>query len=146
MAKFKKLLALVLSICLICAVGIVSVSAANADKNADVSAAFDGIKVHYYCEDGTPTIYYWNSFPQNKETSYPGPAMTSEGNNWYNYTFNGVTKINMLFVVNGEQSPELTRTSAGEYWYKGNRWYSSNPGELDSPERVDFRENSIYFR
>ena len=145
MAKFKKLLALVLSICLICAVGIVSVSAANADKNADVSAAFDGIKVHYYCEDGTPTIYYWNSLPQNKETSYPGPAMTSEGNNWYNYTFNGVTKINMLFVVNGEQSPELTRKSAGEYWYKGNRWYNSNPGELDSPERVDFRENSIYF-
>lgn len=43
--------------------------------------------------------------------------MTSEGNNYYKYTFNDVTKINMMFVTNGKQSAELTRNT-GEWWYK----------------------------
>ena len=70
--------------------------------------------------------------------------MTSEGNNWYRYTFSGKTKINMLFVKNGVQSAELTRET-GEWWYKNNRWYSKDPAQADSYERVDMREDSIYF-
>ncbi len=118
MAKFKKILALVLSVCVLCTVGVLAVTAAPVDADAETGAA--GIIVHYYCENGTPTIYYWNSLPTNKETSYPGPAMTSEGNHYFKYTFSDVTKINMLFVVNGVQSAELTRNS-GEWWYKGSR-------------------------
>ena len=143
MTKIKKIVALVLCVCVVLAVGIFSASAATTDDGND-TAASSGIKVHYYCEDGAPSIYYWNSLPQNISTDYPGPKMTAEGDNYYGYTFNDVTKINMMFVTNGEQSAELTRNS-GEWWYKNKRWYDHHPGELDSPERVDFRENSIYF-
>lgn len=143
MTKIKKIVALVLCVCVVLAVGIFSASAATTDDGND-TAASSGIKVHYYCEDGVPSIYYWNSLPQNISTDYPGPKMTAEGNNYYGYTFNDVTKINMMFVTNGEQSAELTRNS-GEWWYKNKRWFNHHPGELDSPERVDFRENSIYF-
>ena len=116
MAKIKKLLALILSICVICTVSVMSVSAANTDDDNDTSAS-STITVHYYCEEGTPTIYYWNSLPKNISTEYPGVKMTSEGNNYYKYTFNDVTKINMMFVTNGKQSAELTRNT-GEWWYK----------------------------
>lgn len=91
MAKIKKLLALILSICVICTVSVMSVSAANTDDDDDTSAS-STITVHYYCEEGTPTIYYWNSLPKNISTEYPGVKMTSEGNNYYKYTFNDVTK------------------------------------------------------
>ena len=103
-----------------------------------------GITVHYYCESGTPTIYYWNSLPTNMETSYPGKAMTAEANNFYKYTFPNVTKINMLFVVNGVQSEELTRKT-GEWWYKNKRWFDHDPGQVVPWDRSDLREDSIYF-
>ncbi len=142
MKKFKMFVAVVLTILTIAGVAVVSVNAATTTSE---KTSASGITVHYYSENGIPSIYYWNSLPENIETNYPGPAMTAEGSNWYKYTFNNVTKINMLFVVNGVQSAELTRNASGEYWYKGKRWYKSNPSELDSAERVDFRENSIYF-
>lgn len=142
MKKFKMFIAFALIILTISGAAVVS---ANAATTTSEKTSASGITVHYYSENGIPSIYYWNSLPENIETTYPGPTMTSEGSNWYKYTFNNVTKINMLFVVNGVQSAELTRNASGEYWYKGKRWYKSNPDELDSAERVDFRENSIYF-
>ena len=129
MAKFKKILALILAVCVVCTVAVMSTSAATVDNDSNTSAS-SSIKVHYYCENGAPTIYYWNSLPQNISTDYPGKAMTKEGNNYYGYTFNNVTKINMLFVTNGEQSAELTRNT-GEWWYKNKRWFSHDPGEAD---------------
>ena len=110
---------------------MISVNSAEVapDADSEVSAA-TGITIHYYCESGTPTIYYWNALPQNKVTNYPGPAMTSEGNKYYKYTFSDVTKINFLFVTNGVQSDELTRTT-GEWWYKDKRWYNHDPSQVD---------------
>ena len=143
MAKMKKLLALILSICVICTVSVMSVSAANTDDDNDTSAS-GTITVHYYCEEGTPTIYYWNSLPKNISTEYPGVKMTSEGNNYYRYTFNDVTKINMMFVTNGKQSAELTRNT-GEWWYKNKKWYSKNPEDVQDFDRTDLREDSLYF-
>lgn len=143
MAKIKKILALILSVCVVCTVAIVSVSAASVDNDSNTSAS-SSIKVHYYCESGAPTVYYWNSLPQNISTSYPGVRMTSEGSGYYGYTFNNVTKINMMFVTNGKQSSELTRNS-GEWWYKNNRWYNHDPSETDDWTRTDLREDSIYF-
>lgn len=143
MARIKKILAFALSVCLICTIGVIAATAAPVDEGAQVEAD-SGITVHYYCERGTPYIYYWNSLPTNISTTYPGKAMTSEGSNYYKYTFSGKTKINMLFVVNGEQSAELTRNT-GEWWYKGNRWYSHDPSQVDDWDRSDLREDSIYF-
>ena len=38
--------------------------------------------------------------------------MTAEGDNSYCYTFDNVTKINMMFVTNGTQSAEQQETAA----------------------------------
>ena len=110
MAKIKKILALILTVCVVCSVAIISAGAAAAEVDSNTSAS-SGITVHYYCEEGTPSVYYWNSLPQNISTDYPGPKMTAEGDNYYKYTFDNVTKINMVFVTNGEQSKELTRNT-----------------------------------
>ena len=144
MSKFKKILALVLTLCVICTIGVISVNSAEVAPDADSEVSAGGITLHYYCESGTPTIYYWNALPQNKVTNYPGPAMTSEGNKYYKYTFSDVTKINFLFVTNGVQSDELTRTT-GEWWYKDKRWYNHDPSQVDPINRTDLRGDSIYF-
>ena len=144
MTKVKKLIALMLVVCIAATVGIVSVSAATVDDAESVQAKYDGIKVHVYSEDGAPNIYYWNSLPQNIATDYPGPKMTAEGNNSYGYTFDNVTKINMMFVTNGTQSAVTTRNS-GEWWYKNGRWSSKSWDDFDDWKRTDLREDSIYF-
>ncbi|MDY4813702.1 MAG: starch-binding protein, partial [Ruminococcus sp.] len=118
MTKTRKLLAIFLTIATI--LSIASVSAFSASTESV------GITVHYYSESGTPNIYYWNALPTNIQTEYPGPTMVSEGNGWYKYTFSDKTKINLMFVTQGNQSNELTRTT-GEWWYKGTRWYSKDP-------------------
>ena len=144
MTKVKKLIALMLVVCIAATVGIVSVSAATVDDAESVQAKYDGIKVHVYSEDGAPNIYYWNSLPQNIATDYPGPKMTAEGDNSYCYTFDNVTKINMMFVTNDTQSAETTRNS-GEWWYKNGRWSSKSWNDFDDWQRTDLREDSIYF-
>lgn len=146
MAQFKKVLAIILAVCVLCTVGVVAVSAAVTGEGEEAAepVGAGGITVHYRCESGTPSIYYWNSLPSNIETTYPGPTMTSEGNSWFRYVFNNVTKINMLFIVNGEQSAELTRNT-GEWWYKNSRWYDHDPDQITEWDRTDLREDSIYF-
>lgn len=146
MAHLKKGLAIVLAVCMLIAVGVVAASAVNVGEGEQAAepVGAGGITVHYYCENGTPTIYYWNSLPTNMVTNYPGQAMTAEANNFYRYTFSNVTKINMLFVVNGTQSAELTRNT-GEWWYKNKKWYDHDPGQITVWDRTDLREDSIYF-
>ena len=128
MAHIKKVLAVLLAVCVLLTVGVVAATAAAVDvaEDEDASVGAGGITVHYYSESGTPNIYYWNSLPTNQVTTYPGPKMTAESNNFYKYTFSNLTKVNMLFVVNGKQSPELTRNT-GEWWYKNNKWYNHDP-------------------
>lgn len=118
-----------------------SVNASAAEVTAEESKA-SGITVHYKSDSGTPTVYYWNSLPSDTDTNYPGDAMTPEGDGWYSYSFPGIDKINLQFIVNGNRTAELTRTSAGEYWYDGNRWSSGHGNEW---ERTDMRQDSIYF-
>ena len=144
MTKVKKLIALMLVVCIAATVGIVSVSAATVDDAESVQAKYDGIKVHVYSEDGAPNIYYWNSLPQNIATDYPGPKMTAEGDNSYCYTFDNVTKINMMFVTKCTQSAETTINS-GEWWYINGRWSSKSWNDFDDWQRTDLREDSIYF-
>lgn len=144
MKSIKKLIAAVLAVAIIASVAVFTSAAATTDKE---KTAAGGITVHYYCESGVPSIYYWNSLPTNIETTYPGVTMTRDtamGNGWYKYSFADKTKINMLFVVNGVQSAELTRET-GEWWYKNNRWYSKDPSQVAAVERTDMREDSIYF-
>lgn len=113
-------------------------------------AAESSIIIHYYSETKNPYIYYWNALPENIVTDYPGVAMTADsqqGDNWYSYTFDGCTKINMLFTnSDGSQVTgiELTRGD-GEWWYKNGRWYTHHPNEGNiNQEKTDFREETVY--
>lgn len=141
----KKLVAILMVLTLAMSALVVSASAAQTDKE---STGTTGITVHYYTEKGTPSVYYWNALPENISTEYPGVKMTSEGNNYYRYTFSSVSKINLQFIESdGTQGKELTRnTNSGtnEFWYKGNRWYNKQPSDTEY-ERTDLREDSIYF-
>ncbi len=122
----------------------------NADLTADAENASDKITVHYYCDNGTPFVYYWNSLPDNREIEYPGVRMQPDsdtGDNWYVYTFDGVYKINLQFICSGEASREYTRTKAGEYYLKNGKWTTLSPNDPRNVEyeRGDLREDSIYF-
>lgn len=148
MNKYKKLFALILSLIITVSAGAVSVNAAVSDK-AESADSSDTITVHFKCKDTEPYIYYWNSLPKNIETDYPGEKMTkdsSQGEDWYSYTFKDLTKVNMIFTdKDGNQlSRELTRNS-GEWWCKNNIWRNANPDKADPVESVDFREETIYF-
>lgn len=149
MKVLNKTIAVILAVMLVITAGIVCVSAASINEEKAQAETASGITVHYKAKGtGTPTVYYWNSLPQNiTEPTYPGKSMTADaeqGENWFTYTFDNVTKINMLFIENGEQSKELTRGASGEYWYKNGIWYTTNPEKLD-PLSSDMREETIYF-
>ena len=147
MKQSRKIIALFLALLLAVSVGVIS-TAAVTSKKANTKDS-DGITVHFKSEEVEPYIYYWNSLPKNIETQYPGVKMTkdaNEGANWYTYTFNDVTKINMLFTdKDGKQlSNELTRNS-GEWWYAKKIWRNQNPDKTPQSDTVDFREDTIYF-
>lgn len=123
----------------------------------DLDAAEDAsITIHYYAADGeVPSIYFWNALPQDMETVWPGQPMTMESENWYQYTFDDVDKINFLFTYGLKQTEDLTRKT-GEWWYKNGKWYKSKPASsnssedekpvvIDKPDTYDFREETIYF-
>jgi len=83
----RKIIAAFIGVVMITSLAVVTTSAAD-DKAK-------GITVHYYCEEGAPTIYYWNSLPENIETKYPGEAMDKDpdmGKNWYKYTFDNLLR------------------------------------------------------
>lgn len=156
MKKLTKLAALLLVLVMAVGVGIVGISAAEEEKvRTAASSDSAGITVYYKCEGKTPYIYYWNALPKNMETAYPGVKMTkdtTQGENWYKYTFKDATKVNFIFTdgtntLEGQLSGELTRTS-GEWWYKNKRWKSKNPelggGDTDY-SNTDMREDTIYF-
>lgn len=148
MTKFKSIIALILALTLVVSVSVITTAAVASEKKP-ASADTTGITVHFKSADVEPYIYYWNSLPENIETTYPGVKMqkdATEGENWYTYTFKDVTKINMLFTdKDGNQlSNELTRNT-GEWWYNKRIWRNSNPDKIVQNDSIDFREDTIYF-
>ena len=145
--SIKRILSLALSLAILCAVCAFSLNAVSAEE--DTQPTETKIIVHFKSEDTAPYVYYWNSLPQNIECEYPGVAMekdSSQGDDWYTFTFDDVTKINLLFTDRyGKQlSSELTRNT-GEWWYKNRIWRSSNPDNQEVSDSIDFREDTIYF-
>jgi hypothetical protein len=66
-------------------------------------------------------IHHWDAQPSGviSNSNWPGPAMVSLGNDWYEYTFSGITSTNLLFNNGGSgvQTIDLSRTGQGEYYY-----------------------------
>ena len=84
-------------------------------------------------------IYTWGSSDSNLEKKHQ--SMTKEGSsNWYTITLN-VTKSNIIFTKeaggwNGQTS-DLVQT-AGEWWYKDNKWTNYNPEDSVPPVLTSF--------
>ena len=141
------------------------------DDDDDKEPVNTSIKVHFKSSWGQPNIYYWNTSPSSSVKNWPGTSMTSEGNNWYYYEIPNVSSANLIFNGNGNQTGDLSRT-AGEWWFKDNQWYSSNPEnvfddddkeddkddddtdnddtndgdkDVNTGDRTDFRDETIYF-
>ncbi|WP_207729678.1 alpha-amylase family glycosyl hydrolase [Clostridium cibarium] len=123
------------------------------------------VKVHFKSTWGQSKIYYWNASPGSLKSGWPGDEMSSEGNDWYGYELKGVDSTNLIFNNGKNQTADLSRTK-GEWWYKDNNWYESNPEvdpnpdpkpdpkpdpgpgpkpNPDSDNRTDFRDETIYF-
>lgn len=149
MTKIKKWCALVLSVMLVAAMGIVSANAADESIEEVGASAEKGITIHYQnSELAQPYVYLWNSLPTNSamSDSYPGEKMTASSNGWFTYVINDVTAVNMIFTdKDGNQYSRELRRTTGEWWYRNNRWTNHNPDDVDPVSSVDMREESIYF-
>ena len=127
--------------------GIVSV-----DTDASQVAAEEGITVHFVSDWDKANVYYWNAMPDDMETSWPGENMSKDDDGYYTYTFQGVSKINLLFTNGSQQTEDLT-VKSGEWWYNGKKWSKKKPssgggGSTTEPvpfNKRDFREETIYF-
>jgi len=78
------------------------------------------------------TIWAWDA--NGEEGNYfsdkwPGKTINdSDGDGWNDYTFAGVSEINLIFSNDGQdKTSDLIRDRVGEYWYYQNRWYDVNP-------------------
>jgi glycosidase len=82
-------------------------------------------------------IWAWNKngAAGNLFSSWPGEAMTDEGNTWYKYTFYEAYSLNLLFSNSGnDKTSDLSITASGEYWYNGEEFLLKNPDEEEIGE------------
>lgn len=88
-----------------------------------------GIKVHLKTTWTTPKIYYWSvvATPAISNATWPGAAMTDEGNGWWGYELTNATSANIIFSNNGtSQTADLSRTT-GNWNYENGAWSAANP-------------------
>lgn len=118
------------------------------DTNAGQVAAEEGITIHFVSDWDKANVYYWNALPKDMETSWPGESMSKDEDGYYTYTFQGVSKINLLFTNGSQQTADLS-VKSGEWWYNGKKWSSKKPNNtVTDPvpfDKRDFREETIYF-
>lgn len=102
-------------------------------KTSELSFATVKDKIILHAYDWTH-CYAWTGSSNALLGQWPGKAMTKEGTSkWYGITLD-VTSVNIVFNNNGTgQTADLSRTEAGEYWYKNNKWYDYNPDDTESP-------------
>ena len=139
--KRKLLISILMAVVLLCGSFLATSLVASAASDSKII-------VHFYTKDWkSPRVYYWNAHPTNIKTTWPGKKMTSEGDNWFTYTFEGKTKINLIFNDGGSnQTDDLEDIKSGEWWYKNGKWTPKNPDDHTDYERSgDFRDETIYF-
>lgn len=89
------------------------------------------ITVHYYNLNSwsNPYIYYYTNTEQ--PVSWPGVAMTSDGNGWYSYDIYGFEEVEIIFSNNGaNQVPAQNQpgyTVTDEKWFLNGTQYNSEP-------------------
>lgn len=118
------------------AAGTATITVTTQDGNKTAACAVTvtaapSFTVHFYKPASWGTaikIYWWNALPSGilADGTWPGVAMTSEGNGWYAYTFTNISSTNLIFNDGSNQTADLNRDRNG--WYMNNTWYDSNPG------------------
>ena len=93
--------------------------------------AAETVKVHFKCESGTPSIFYWNvDGKYNNPVKWSGVKMLPEGDDWYSYSINNAKSANLLFTYSGKMTKDYAKKS-GEWWYMDNQWYDKKPSNSD---------------
>lgn len=91
----------------------------------------DTITVHYYNENNwsNPYIYYY--YGGNTGASWPGNAMSFEGDGWYSYTIYNYSTAYVIFSDNGSnQNPAQNEQGfqvSDEMWYYKGSWSTEMP-------------------
>jgi len=72
-------------------------------------------------------IYWYNAQPATSPASpsWPGAAMTDNGDGWYSYTFSNMDSATVIFNDGTKQSADVTRGKTG--WYVNGAWYDTKP-------------------
>jgi len=97
------------------------------DQNPDLSK----VSVHYYNSNqwSSPYIYYYTD--SETPITWPGTAMTSDGNGWYSYDIYGFDEVKVIFSDNGAnqipQQNETGYTVTGEKWFINGTLYDAEP-------------------
>lgn len=112
------------------AIAIDGSEVSNVVSNSYTFGEISGLTVHFKKPSNwnTANVHYWNNSPAGTipVSNWPGPSMTSEGNDWYSFVFANVSSTNLLFNDNGgSKTDDLFRDREG--WYKDGVWYDSDP-------------------
>ena len=72
----------------------------------DQNPGLSKVSVHYYNSNqwGSPYIYYYTD--SETPVTWPGTAMTSDGNGWYSYDIYGFDEVKVIFSDNGANQIE----------------------------------------
>ncbi len=118
------------------AAGTATITVKTTDGNKTAASAITvtaapNFTVHFYRPSNWATavkIYWWNAQPAGvlADGTWPGVAMTSEGNGYYSFTFYNITSTNLIFNDGSNQTADLTRNKTG--WYLNGAWYDAYPG------------------
>ncbi len=134
MKRTKKILSLLLALVLL--VGTVA--------TLSVSAAGDTIYVRVPSSYGTPYCYTWNS-DSDKDATWPGTQMTSEGDGVYSYT-PSKTFANVIFNNgSGTQTADLVYPGANKlYDLSSGIWEDYNPGSAAPSITISKKDGSSF--
>jgi len=118
------------------AAGTATITATTADGGKTSTCAVTvnpatGFTVYFWRPSSWGTginIYWWSAQPAGvlADGTWPGVAMTNDGNGWYSYAFTNITSTNLIFNDGSNQTANLSRSTNG--WYQNGVWYDSNPG------------------
>ena len=75
----------------------------------------------------TANIHYWDTSPADQATTWPGVAMTAEGNDWFVYQFPTAEAASIVFNDGGGRQSGNLRRDADGWFYTNNTWYALNP-------------------
>lgn len=104
------------------------------NENPLIHDSDTSVKIHYYNYNdwNTPYIYYY----QNGVTTpgWPGIAMKSEGDGWFEYEITAINSPKVIFNDTGaNQIPgqnEEGFTVTKEVWYRNGIWHETRPSDI----------------